>query len=199
MKRPSGIWQIGTSAWHERFGATVGRSPKLLRRSSKSAPGWQRPTRGTFQLQRDLATAYENRGTVEKGVSPYFFKSLEIRTKLVAGSPQSTPFKHDLAILYEKMGTHAVFANFPIPLSQMPTLFEQAREFYRRDLEIAKELAAAHPADRALQHDLAVCYEKLSRVCRWDDRKQEACEYRRLQLAILTKLTAAEPRKSRDA
>jgi tetratricopeptide (TPR) repeat protein len=143
--------------------------------------------------QRKLAAAYENRASVEHGVSPFFLKSLEIRKRLAAGAPQQSEVQHDLAVLYETMGTQATFELYAVPLGQRAVLIQQAREFYKHSLEIAKQLAAVRPADGARQHDVAVCYEKLANFSQQLDQSEEAREYRQKQVEILEKRAAADP------
>ncbi len=145
------------------------------------------------QAQLDLAAAYENRGSVERGVSLFLLQSLEIRKRLTADRPQESTFQHDLAVLYEKMGTQAALEVYRVPLARRTTVIQQAREFYTENVEIAKQLAAARPADVTAQHDVAVCYEKLANFCQQTEQSEPACEYRRQQVEILAKLAAADP------
>ena len=76
-------------------------------------------------------------------------------------------------------------------------LFDEAIESYRKDLAIARKLAAIDPGNPGWQHDLWVSYYKLGDVAVEAKRPEEARASYREALAVIEKLAASHPDRVR--
>jgi tetratricopeptide (TPR) repeat protein len=94
-----------------------------------------------------------------------------------------TETDYDLARLCERLG------RFYQTLGNL----NKALEFFEKDLEITKKLAALEPTNVSFAHDLAISYSKLGEVYTAQGNTPKALEYFEKYNEITKKLTALEP------
>ncbi|RYX93122.1 MAG: hypothetical protein EOO28_19590 [Comamonadaceae bacterium] len=109
---------------------------------------------GELSLQRDLAVATSHLAKVsgiwEKARNLHQ-KAVDLQKAVVAKQPADKTWPHDLAGLYQGLGS-AQFGMGGEP---------PARAAKRAELDIREKLAEAEPSNRQLQHELALNYDRL--------------------------------------
>jgi tetratricopeptide (TPR) repeat protein len=158
--------------------AAVALASDVLRRLPNSTHGWA-----------PLADI-EVRGSLQLGLTD---RALELTREMtqvfenrLQQEPQRADYQRDLSVSYNRLG------DLMRDLGQG----EQAREFFEKDLAIAKRLAEAEPQRADYQRDLSVSYDRLGDLMRDLGQGEQAREFFENSLAIRTRLAEAEPQRA---
>jgi tetratricopeptide (TPR) repeat protein len=149
--------------------------------------------RAEHSYSLDLATfgdALAAGGDLDGAMAQYH-QALAIRLKNVKENPDNTRYRRELALLYSWMGH---FTGNPMRISLGD--LTKAEEYYRQNLAITEELAAADSKNVQARMDLSFSHEHLGDVIVARDPKQAAAHYRQAQ-EVLRPLLDASPKELR--
>jgi eukaryotic-like serine/threonine-protein kinase len=152
--------------FHDRIkhlpGATEARQ-LLVRKATEYLDGLAAEAGGDASLQRELATAYQQLGEIQGGVTERanvsdsaravesLRNALAIRERLAAAEPQNMTARRELATSYQRLGE----------LLRDAGDIRQASELCWRAAAIREEVSAANPADVSARFELAATYRAL--------------------------------------
>lgn len=149
---------------------------------------------GDPDLQRELAAAYERVGDVRgnlgsaslgdrAGALDSYQRALHIRETLVTSAPRDITNRRNLAASYKKIGNQLLGTSRG----------EEGLALLRKSLALYSELAAEHPTQPDIRHDLAEIHTNLGAAMEIRGEMPAALEYYNKVLPIYEGLLAGNP------
>ena len=125
----------------------------------------------------------------------YYKASLEIREKLLGKDRSKAMYQHNLAVSYDNLGDlHAAKAlSLRAAGQNQDKAFEDAIDFYRKGLELAKRLESRPDATPQWRHDLAVSYFKVGDALLEAGYPEEALAELSTGMPLAEKVAASDP------